>query len=83
MPLKTEINTPEMGERIALAFEAWAAPAWDGTGEEPGCPDFTTDFEHGQWWVFASDPSIEHDRTFSVVDAVGGDSVDGFSFEEV
>lgn len=35
-------------------------------------------FEHGQWWLFVSD-----DRTFSVVDAEGPGSIDGFDFEEV
>lgn len=34
-------------------------------------------FEHGQWWLICID------RKFSVVDAEGGNSVDGFDFEEV
>lgn len=42
-------------------------------------------YEHDQWWIIASlnadnDPD---QRTYSVVDAEGGESVDGFDFEEV
>jgi hypothetical protein len=34
-------------------------------------------FEHGQWWV-------RYEETiYSVCDAVGGDAVDGFTFERV
>ena len=66
MTLKTEIETPEMEERVRLAFEAWAQ-----------CSDFATVFEHGQWWITIGR------YNYSVVDAVGGDSVDGFGFEEV
>lgn len=45
----------------------------------PASGPFDAYFEHGQWWLF----DISTDRTFSVVDADGGDAVDGFSFEEV
>ena len=43
-------------------------------------------FEHGQWWVLVHDDKAgdgEEDQTYSVHDAVGGDSVGGFSFERV
>lgn len=71
MKLKTETNTARMESRIVAAFEAWASGM-----------TFEAHFEHGQWWVLAEDCDGES-RTFSVVDASGGGSVDGFSFEEV
>ena len=37
------------------------------------------DFEHGQWWV----TDVDKGGQWSVVDAVGGSSVDGFDFERV
>ena len=36
-------------------------------------------FEHGQWWVENRDTGAQ----WSVVDAEGGQSVDGFDFENV
>lgn len=42
-------------------------------------PDKVLDvvFEHGRWWLVCID------CTFSVCDAEGGNSIDGFDFEEV
>lgn len=42
-------------------------------------------FEHGQWWIIATlNEGNEPDQyTYAVVDAEGGDSVDGFDFEEM
>lgn len=42
-------------------------------------------YEHDQWWIIVVlNKGNEPDRlTFSVVDAEGGDSVDGYDFEEV
>lgn len=57
-----------MESRIMLAWEAWQA------GEAAG----TAVFEHDQWWIQTADG-----RTFSVCDATGPGSVDGFSFEAV
>lgn len=37
-----------------------------------------TNFEHGQWWVM-----LENGAQYSVCDAEGGDSVDGFCFEQI
>lgn len=37
------------------------------------------DFEHGQWWVTLLDSGAQ----YGVHDAEGGDSIDGFSFEQV
>ncbi|MGE3551227.1 MAG: hypothetical protein AB7I29_15170 [Geobacter sp.] len=66
---KTEINTPQMcGRIVTAAYKMF-----------PGAGPFDAYFEHGQWWLF----DIGRDRTFSVVDAEGGTSVDGFDFEEV
>ena len=69
--LKTETCTPAMGQRIRDAFMV-AKPFASGD-------DFTVEFEHGQWWVCM----LESGHNFSVVDATGGNSVDGFDFEEV
>lgn len=76
MTLKTETDTFEMEERItAAAYAFFAAYEYDST---------CTYFEHGQWWLtlVPTDPEAE-DELYSVVDAVGGDSVDGFSFERI
>lgn len=73
--LKCETNTPEMRERIADAFEVSDAHALAGFQDN----DFTNVvFEHGQWWVIASNGA-----SWSVVDACGGTSIDGFDFEQV
>ncbi len=45
-------------------------------GHEPKIEEV---YEHGQWWVKDSFSGA----TWSVVDAEGGDSVDGVSFEQV
>lgn len=67
--LKTEIDTVEMGVRVGLAFSAWSSTEED---------DSTPFFEHGQWWI-----EDKNGAQWSVVDAIGGDAVDGFSFEKV
>lgn len=38
-------------------------------------------FEHGQWWLSVDVGGEE--QLYSVVDAVGGRSIDGFDFEEL
>lgn len=82
--LKTESDTPEMEERVREA-------AYAQFDLEPS----SVFFEHGHWWVrFSADwdddgdfeevfGSDEAEITFSVVDASGYGSVDGFSFERV
>jgi hypothetical protein len=72
--LKTEIDTPEMRARVLAAFEVHL----DGEMLH----NHTASYEHGQWWVEGDGNDGEH-YTFSVVDATGGQSVDGFDFEEV
>jgi len=73
MALKTEVNTPAMESRIRAAFLA----STTGTGIAEGFA--AADFEHGQWWITNLDTGAQ----WSVVDAVGGSSVDGFDFEQV
>jgi hypothetical protein len=69
MKLKTEMNTLAMEERILRAAHTVLAPM----------TNLCADFEHGQWWITARDTGAQ----WSVVDASGGRSVDGFDFEEV
>jgi hypothetical protein len=68
--LKTETDTPEMEKRIGDAFDA-RFPNLRG--------NCNVDFEHGQWWV----THILSGAQWSVVDASGGSSVNGFDFEQV
>lgn len=68
--LKTETNTVTMERRILAAARA-------SLGTELG--KFYADFEHGQWWI----TRISTGDQWSVVDAEGGSSVDGFDFELV
>ena len=70
--LKTETNTPVMAKRVISA-------ARKILGIRKG---IQADFEHGQWWV-----SIVGGRLggaqYSVVDAEGIGTVDGFDLEMV
>ena len=66
--LKTERNTPEMAARVLEAARAY----FDRE-------DLQVDFEHGQFWV----SDVTSGAQYSVCDAEGGDSVDGFIFEQV
>jgi hypothetical protein len=80
--LKTERNTTNMEKRIKRAARKGIACIRDGGFK------FNTVFEHGQWWVIAFtgdyDEFTEHEEfAFSVIDAEGPGSYDGFSFEEV
>ena len=68
MPLNTETNTPTMASRIESA-----------ASELLGITRFSSDFEHGQWWITDLDTGAQ----WSVCDAAGGGSVDGFCFEQV
>lgn len=42
-------------------------------------------YEHGQWWIIATlnEDNDPDQITYAVEDAEGGDSIDGFDFEEV
>jgi hypothetical protein len=66
MALKSGIDTPAMERRIRRAFLA----------HERGQRGATAVFEHGHWWVTCRDGS-----QYSVEDATGGPSIDGFDFE--
>lgn len=72
--LKCETDTPEMEARVRAA----ATTYFDADPDQ-------VFFEHGQWWVdFHPGALCDDERhTFSVVDAEGGRSTDGFDFEEV
>lgn len=67
MKLKTEQDTPAMGRRVEKA-----ARDYFRTRSASG------NFEHGQWWI-----TLANGAQYSVNDAEGGDSVDGFCFEQV
>lgn len=67
--LKCETNTPQMAGCILSA----AAKRFPCAGP------YDVIFEHGQWWLICGRIGI----CYSVNDAEGGDSVDGFDFEEV
>ena len=69
--LNTETNTPEMAERIRGAF--------CGRFYLEAQAPIQADFEHGQWWI----TNLETGAQWAVVDAEGGESVDGFDFEQV
>lgn len=71
MALNTETCTAEMEQRIEHAFGCHA----EGIGRKR----LGFDFEHGQWWVTDLDTGAQ----WSVCDAEGDDSVDGFDFERV
>lgn len=69
-PLQTETNTPRMERRALRAFRDRMSARRRR---------LAADFEHGQWWV----TDLKSGAQWSVVDAEGGESVDGFDFEQV
>ncbi|MGO9014667.1 MAG: hypothetical protein ACLQF0_06770 [Dissulfurispiraceae bacterium] len=70
MKLKTETNTSAMREKILRATKTHF-----GLASKSGIDAV---FEHGQWWItFASGAQ------YSVVDAEGPGTTDGFDFEMV
>lgn len=73
--LRTETNTPEMGERIEWdALEALE----DHAGDEERNP-FRAFFEHGQWWV----ENIHTGAQWSVNDAETQTGHKYFDYEQV
>ncbi len=68
--LACEVDTPAMGDRVLAA----ACAALDIPQR-----DLQVDFEHGQWWV----TKLSTGRQWSVNDAEGPGTTDGFDFEEV
>jgi hypothetical protein len=69
--LNTETNTSKMLTRIKSAFQA--SNLYDTLAL------YQYDFEHGQWWI----TELGTGRQWSVVDAIGGQSIYGFDFELV
>lgn len=67
--LKTETNTQTMDRRVLRA-------AKERLGKKHSLVSW---FEHGQWWIEDKVSGAQ----WSVVDAEGGTSVDGFDFEQV
>lgn len=70
--LKTERNTKTMENRIKSA-----------AAQKFGRGKARLFFEHGQWWAVIDDPIEDRDITYSVVDAEGPGTIDGFDFEEI
>ena len=69
--LKSETNSPSMEERILKAFQVSDHYDPEDTA--------TTVFEHGQWWI-----TLDWSGSlYSVVDASGAGSIDGFDFEKI
>lgn len=70
--LPSTIDKPEVGDRALAAFKA--SSYYDDEKD-----DARAFFEHGHWWVEV----IGSGAQYSVVDAAGGRSIDGFDFEMV
>ncbi len=66
MALKTETHTLEMEKRVFDAFRASVGGVYP-----------TPAFEHGQWWIIDTD----NGGMWSVCDATGPGTIDGFDFE--
>lgn len=66
--LKTETNTYAMQKRVLSAARKILKRRI-----------LQADFEHGQWWI----TNVATGAQWSVVDAEGGHSVDGFDLEQV
>jgi len=75
--LKCEMNTKEVEREIQEAAKEYF--------KHYNIEDnrIFTMFEHGQWWVQFFDEIEETDRNFSVNDAEGYGTINGFDFEEV
>lgn len=72
--LPSTINSPTIEKRIMTA-------ARKRFHKRKGIDLF---FEHGHWWLrLIGVGEDSEDRTFDVVDAEGGESINGFDFEEI
>lgn len=71
--LKSETDTPAMERRVLRAFLDFQ------NYDAAHARQISVDFEHGHWWVTDKPTGAQ----WSVVDATGGASVDGFDFEQV
>lgn len=73
---RSSIYSPSMQRQIEIAAEQY----FSGTGYDW----LDVFYEHGQWWVKTEfTDNEEQTKTYSVVDASGFGSVDGFDFTEV
>ena len=70
--LQTEVNSPIMEARILKAARAHFRQR----------KNIHAYYEHGQWWILRAN-EIDFTKTYSVVDAEGPGTIDGFCFEEV
>lgn len=71
--LNSTVNTPKMGERVKRAASKIA---------DVNEKHVAVFFEHGNWWVHMVSGKLDG-AEYSVVDAEGGESVDGFDLEEI
>ena len=68
-------SDPDLAEDLVGLFIQW-----DGANFPIGYrPNLSAHYEHGQWWIVDGASGA----CWSVVDAEGGDSIEGFSFEVV
>lgn len=67
--LKTEQNTPAMAKQVLKTAHI----------KFGNRVRMQANFEHGQWWLTL----VDSGRQYSVVDAEGGNSINGLDFELV
>lgn len=72
--LKCETNTPEVEAEVKAAFESYNEHELNQVHGR-----IQADFEHGQWFVTCVDCGAQ----WSVNDAEGPGSYDGFDFERI
>lgn len=70
--LKTEQNTPAMEARVLKAARKHFHQR----------KNIHAVFEHGHWWIIRAN-DIDFTENYSVCDAEGPGSIDGFCFEQV
>jgi len=73
MPLRSDVQTQEVEDAIVAAAERHR--------KTRVLEQHRSVYEHGHWWLIADDPVEDNVVVFDVVDAEGGESVDGFDFE--
>ena len=71
--LKTEQNTPAIEKMIMTAARKQFKQR----------KNIWAVYEHGQWWIQRVNPLYYRDELYSVQDAEGPKSVNGFYFEKV
>jgi len=71
--LRCETNTPTMEKKVLTA----------GRVHFRQRKNIHAVFEHGQWWIKRVSPLYYTDEIYSVIDAVGTGTTNGFGFEKV